>query len=494
MTLPPKDLRIFNSLSKKKESFNSLNPNIVGMYVCGPTVYNTVHLGNCRTFISFDVICRYLTHLGYKVRYVRNITDVGHMENDDDTGEDKISKRAKIENIEPMEIVQKYTNEFHSILDSFNLLKPNIEPTATGHIIEQIEMINKIIKNGYAYVKNGSVYFDLMNFSKDHKYGVLSNRNFDDIKNESRSLKGSDEKKNPQDFALWKKANDSHIMKWPSPWGSGFPGWHIECSAMGHKYLGEKFDIHGGGMDLKFPHHDCEIAQSKSVYGENPANYWIHTNMLTLNGKKMSKSIGNSVLPYEIFEGSNKTFSKSFSPMTLKFFMYQAHYRNILDLSDNALHAAEKGFKKLIDSYKLIKDLPCNDKNSEFEIKEWVDRCYRTMNDDFNTPVLISELFECSKFIKSVYLGFKNLNKNDKILIEKTLKVFLFDILGFKIDQTELEKKSNEDNLVKILINLRNQARQNNDFNLSDDIRNKLLEIGIKLNDNKDDSSYNYID
>ena len=494
MSLSSKDLKVFNSISRKKESFISINREKVGMYVCGPTVYNTVHLGNCRTFISFDIIYRYLIHLGYKVRYVRNITDVGHLENEDGSGEDKISKRAKIEKIEPMEVVQKYTNEFHSILDSFNLLKPNIEPTATGHIIEQIEMIDKIIKNGYAYVKNGSVYFDLINFSKNYKYGQLSNRSFEDIINESRSLKGSDEKKNPQDFALWKKASKSHIMKWQSPWGVGFPGWHIECSAMGHKYLGEKFDIHGGGIDLKFPHHDCEIAQSKSVYGENPANYWIHTNMLTLNGKKMSKSLGNSVFPNEIFDGSSKIFSKSFSPMTLKFFMYQAHYRNILDLSNDALISAEKGFKKLIKSYTLIESLPSNNKKSDFETKKWVEKCYQTMNDDFNTPVLISTLFDCSKFINNISNGTKNLNKDDKVLIENTFKVFLFDILGFTNEFDFLEKKSNNEDLIKILIEIRNQARLNRDFDLSDQIRNQLLKIGVQLNDNKDNSSYKLID
>ena len=486
-----KDLKVFNSISKKKEPFVSLNGSNVGMYVCGPTVYNTVHLGNCRTFVSFDLIYRYLIQLGYKVRYIRNITDVGHLENDDDSGEDKISKRAKVEKIEPMEVVQKYTNEFHSILDSFNLLKPNIEPTATGHIIEQIEMIEKIIKNGYAYVKNGSVYFDLINFSKNYKYGQLSNRNFEDIINESRSLKGSGEKKNPQDFALWKKASKSHIMKWQSPWGIGFPGWHIECSAMGHKYLGKKFDIHGGGIDLKFPHHDCEIAQSKSVYGENPANYWIHTNMLTLNGKKMSKSSGNSVFANEIFEGSNKIFSKSFSSMTLKFFMYQAHYRNILDLSNDALSSAEKGYNKLLKGFNLINNLEANTKKSDFDIDKWISNCYEKMNDDFNTPMLISELFECIKFINNVNIGSKNLNIKDKVKIKKTFEIFMFDILGL-INETDSNTKKSSD-LIQLLIKIRHLARVNKNFELSDQIRDDLLNLGIQLNDKKNESSYKLI-
>ena len=410
MSSSNKDLKIYNSLTSQKETFSTVNNNSVGMYVCGPTVYNTVHLGNCRTFISFDLIFRYLKHLGYKVRYVRNITDVGHLT--EDTDEDKISKRAKIEKIEPMEVVQKYTNEFHSILNSFNLLNPSIEPTATGHIIEQIQMIEKIIENGFAYESNGSVYFDLINFSKKYKYGELSNRSFDEILNESRSLKGFDEKRNPQDFALWKKAEDKHIMKWRSPWGYGFPGWHIECSAMGHKYLGKKFDIHGGGIDLKFPHHDCEIAQSKSVYGENPANFWVHTNMLTLNGKKMSKSVGNSVFPNEIFDGSNQNFTKAFSPMILKFFMYQAHYRNTLDISNDALLAAEKGFEKIKSLNKDINEILSN-KTNDFNVMDWVNDCYQTLNDDFNSPKLIAKLFELHKVVSEIKSSRKNIDSKN---------------------------------------------------------------------------------
>ncbi len=477
MSSSNKDLKIYNSLTYQKETFSTVNNNSVGMYVCGPTVYNTVHLGNCRTFISFDLIYRYLKHLGYKVRYVRNITDVGHLT--DDTDEDKISKRAKIEKIEPMEVVQKYTNEFHSILDLFNLLNPSIEPTATGHIIEQIEMIEKIIENGFAYVNNGSVYFDLINFSKKYKYGELSNRCFDEILNESRSLKGSDEKRNPQDFALWKKAEDKHIMKWRSPWGYGFPGWHIECSAMGHKYLGRKFDIHGGGIDLKFPHHDCEIAQSRSVYGENPANFWIHTNMLTLNGKKMSKSLDNSVFPIEIFDGSNQNFTKAFSPMTLKFFMFQAHYRNTLDISNDALLAAEKGFKKIKSLKKDINEITSN-KTNDFNVMEWVNDCYQTLNDDFNSPKLIAKLFELHKVVSEIKSSRKNINSKNLILLKKYFKVFYDEILGLNKNSS---KNDNQNELLKLVLDLRKKERDKKNFDASDYIRDRLIELGINVSD-----------
>jgi len=470
-------LKIYNSLSSKKEVFKSINQDAVGMYVCGPTVYNTVHLGNCRTFISFDLIYRYLKHLGYNVRYVRNITDVGHLT--DDTSEDKISKRARIEKIEPMEVVQKYTNEFHSILNFFKLQNPDIEPTATGHIIEQIEMIEKIIENGYAYEKNGSVYFDLMSFSKDYNYGELSNRNLDDLINESRALDGSSDKKNPQDFALWKNANKSHIMKWRSPWGYGFPGWHIECSAMGHKYLGEKFDIHGGGIDLKFPHHDCEIAQSKSVYGNNPANYWIHANMLTLNGKKMSKSAGNSVLPFEIFNGSNNIFSKSYSPMTLKFFIYQAHYRNTLDLSDEALKASEKAYEK-------IKTIP-NELNSivpgnenDFDAQLWVNNCYNSLNDDFNSPKLIAEFFNLYKNIQEIKSKSKRINSANLKKFQEYFSIFFTDVLGFDDEKSE---KNQIDEVLDILLEIRDNERDKKNYEVSDLIRDKLSKLGININD-----------
>ena len=477
MSSSNKNLNIYNSLSSQKEVFNSINKNVVGMYVCGPTVYNTVHLGNCRTFVSFDLIFRYLKHLGYKVRYVRNITDVGHLE--DDTQEDKISKRAALEKLEPMEIVQKYTNDFRNTLQKFNLLNPNIEPTATGHIIEQIEMIEKIIDNGFAYVKNGSVYFNIKEFNKKYKYGKLSNRNLDDLINESRQLKGSDEKKNPQDFALWKKAGKKHIMKWNSPWGEGFPGWHIECSAMGHKYLGKQFDIHGGGIDLKFPHHDCEIAQSESVYGNNPANYWIHTNMLTLNGKKMSKSLGNSVFPNEIFYGSNKAFSKKFSPMTLKFFMYQAHYRNTLDISNDALLAAEKGFQKIKNLNEEISTVYESKKN-DFNASAWVNECYEALNDDFNSPKLIAKLFDLHKTVSEIKNKTKSIDSKNKKILLKFYKIFYAEILGLDDDGSSNEKF---DEILELILELREKERLSKNYDKSDYIRDKLNELGLKIND-----------
>ena len=477
MSSSNKNLNIYNSLSSQKEVFNSINKNVVGMYVCGPTVYNTVHLGNCRTFVSFDLIFRYLKHLGYKVRYVRNITDVGHLE--DDTQEDKISKRAALEKLEPMEIVQKYTNDFKNTLQKFNLLNPNIEPTATGHIIEQIEMIEKILDNGFAYVKNGSVYFNIKEFNKKYKYGKLSNRNLDDLINESRQLKGSDEKKNPQDFALWKKAGKKHIMKWNSPWGEGFPGWHIECSAMGHKYLGKQFDIHGGGIDLKFPHHDCEIAQSESVYGNNPANYWIHTNMLTLNGKKMSKSLGNSVFPNEIFNGSNKAFSKKFSPMTLKFFMYQAHYRNTLDISNDALLAAEKGFQKIKNLNEEISTIYESKKN-DFNASAWVNECYEALNDDFNSPKLIAKLFDLHKTVSEIKNRTKSIDLKYKKILIRFYKVFYSEILGLDDDNLTHEKF---DEILELILELREKERLSKNYEKSDYIRDKLNELGLKIND-----------
>ena len=477
MSSSNKNLNIYNSLSSQKEVFNSINKNVVGMYVCGPTVYNTVHLGNCRTFVSFDLIFRYLKHLGYKVRYVRNITDVGHLE--DDTQEDKISKRAALEKLEPMEIVQKYTNDFRNTLQKFNLLNPNIEPTATGHIIEQIEMIEKIIDNGFAYVKNGSVYFDIKEFNKKYKYGKLSNRNLDDLINQSRQLKGSDEKKNPQDFALWKKAGKIHIMNRNSPWGEGFPGWHIECSAMGHKYLGKQFDIHGGGIDLKFPHHDCEIAQSESVYGNNPANYWIHTNMLTLNGKKMSKSLGNSVFPNEIFYGSNKAFSKKFSPMTLKFFMYQAHYRNTLDISNDALLAAEKGFQKIKNLNEEISTIYESKKN-DFNASAWVNECYEALNDDFNSPKLIAKLFDLHKTVSEIKNKTKSIDSKNKKILLKFYKIFYAEILGLDDDSSSNEKF---DEILELVLELREKERLSKNYDKSDYIRDKLNELGLKIND-----------
>tara|TARA_X000000950_G_scaffold91258_1_gene114831 strand:- start:58 stop:1503 length:1446 start_codon:yes stop_codon:yes gene_type:complete len=480
MSISNKNLKIYNSLSQKKEDFKTLNPSKVGIYVCGPTVYNKVHLGNCRTFISFDLIVRFLKHIGYDVRYVRNITDVGHLEESEE--EDKILKRAKIEKLEPMEVVQKYTNNFREVLNKFNLLSPNIEPTATGHIIEQIEMIEMIIDNGYAYEKNGSVYFDLMNFTKKYKYGKLSNRNLDDIINESRELFGSDEKKNPQDFALWKKASSSHIMKWKSPWGYGFPGWHIECSAMSHKYLGKIFDIHGGGMDLKFPHHDCEIAQSEAAYNQNPASYWVHTNMLTLNGRKMSKSTENFILPENLFSGESDIIEKGYNPMVVKFLMYQAHYRNTLDLSNESLLASEKGYNKLMQSFSDIDILKPSEKGSD-KYKLIVDKCYNSMLDDFNSPKLISHLFELSKLIEDIKKEKEFISKKDIDNLRSYMKVFLIDILGFSTHKNNERKVVNKDKLIDALIDIRDFSRKIKSYEISDIIREKLNSLGINIED-----------
>jgi len=489
-----KNLKIYNSLSGKKELFVPINKKKIGMYVCGPTVYNNAHLGNCRTFISFDLINRYLIHLGFKVRYVRNLTDVGHLENDDDDGEDKISKKAKVEKLEPMEIVQKYSIDFHKVMERFNTLPPSIEPTATGHIIEQIDCIEQIIKSGYAYEKNDSVYFDVLKFNKKNNYGRLSGRKLENMMNNSRSLDGTTDKKNPKDFALWKKAEESHIMFWNSPWGKGFPGWHLECTAMSKKYLGDYFDIHGGGMDLKFPHHDCEIAQSEALSNKNPAKYWMHTNMLTLNGKKMSKSIDNFILPSEIFSGNNKFFEKQFSPNVVKFFMYQAHYRSVLDISNDSLIASEKGLNKLFNGLNLIPELDCNEKPSDFDIESWINNCYLKMNDDFNTPMLIAELFDCLSFINNVKKSSKNLNIIDKEKLESTFKIFLFDVLGLvdKPESNNAEDKISSE-LIGLLIKLRNQSRENKDFKLSDQIRDDLMNLGIQLNDDKKESYYKKI-
>lgn len=366
------NLRIYNTISREKEKFETITPDFVGMYVCGPTVYSNVHLGNVRTFLSFDIVYRYLLHLGYKVRYVRNITDVGHLENDGDTGEDKISKKARLEQLEPMEIVQTYTNDFHNVLEQFNAIPPSVEPTATGHLIEQIEWIKILIEKGLAYESHGSVYFDVKKYNEEgYNYGELSNRDIDELMANSRELEGQKEKKNPQDFALWKKASPEHIMRWPSPWSDGFPGWHLECSVMSTKYLGEQFDIHGGGMDLKFPHHECEIAQAKGANGVAPVRYWMHTNMLIMNGQKMSKSTGNIINPQELISGENDIFEKGFDPMVLRFFMLQAHYRSVLDLSNDALVASEKGFNRMMEAYAMIKDLPISEASS-VDIQAWV--------------------------------------------------------------------------------------------------------------------------
>ncbi len=482
-------LKIYNSLSGEKETFTPLHEGAVGMYVCGPTVYSNVHLGNCRTFISFDMVFRYLKHLGYKVRYVRNITDVGHIEDDADEGEDKIAKKARIEKLEPMEIVQQYSVDFHKIMELFNALPPSIEPTATGHIIEQIETIKQIIENGFAYESDGSVYFDVVKFNETHNYGKLSGRKLEDMIANTRDLSGQDEKRNPQDFALWKKAEPEHIMRWPSPWGDGFPGWHLECTSMSTKYLGTQFDIHGGGMDLKFPHHECEIAQNEASTGQSPVNYWMHANMLTLNGKKMAKSTGNNILPRELFSGENDKLSKAFSPSVARFFMMQAHYRSILDFSDEAIIAAEKGYNRLMEAMDNLQGISASS-TSSLDIAAWKQLCYDAMNDDFNSPILIAHLFEGVRYINLLSEGRETLNASDLEHFGKTMAAFVFDVLG--LTQTATAEGNNDklEGVVNMLISMRNEARANKDFSLSDQIRNKLAEMGIELKDSKEGTTF----
>ena len=485
-------LKIYNSLSGKKEYFVPINEGRVGIYVCGPTVYNKVHLGNLRTFMSFDIVTRYLRHLGLNVRYVRNITDVGHLEHDADSGEDRISKKARLESLEPMQIVQRYTVDFHQMLNRLNCLPPDIEPSATGHIIEQIETVKDILSKGMAYVVNGSVYFDVFKYSDSHHYGILSGRNLEDLIHNSRSLDGQQDKKNPQDFALWKKAEPEHIMRWPSPWGDGFPGWHLECTTMSTKYLGAQFDIHGGGMDLKFPHHECEIAQSEACGNQQPVNYWMHANMLTLNGQKMAKSTGNNILPEEVFSGSNTFLSKAYNPSVVRFFMLQAHYRSVLDFSDAALAASEKGFVKLMASLSVLNQLPVSKITTSFNLNNWTNAGYHAMNDDFNTPVLIAELFTAVKFINQVKDGDAQISAEDKKALEIQLNHFIFDILGLE-SQASDSKTDRIDMVVKILMDLRNQARVDKDFALSDKIRDQLIEAGIQLNDGKDGTGFSFL-
>ena len=480
---------IYNSISGKKELFKPINEGSIGMYVCGPTVYSNVHLGNLRTFMSFDMIFRYFKHLGYKVRYVRNITDAGHLENDGDEGEDRIAKKARIEQIEPMEVVQKYTVDFHNILNLFNFLPPSIEPTATGHIVDQIEIIKVILKKGLAYEVNGSVYFDVLKYNKSHEYGLLSGRKIEDLIHNTRSLDGQSDKKNPHDFALWKKAEPKHIMRWPSPWGVGFPGWHIECTAMSVKYLGKHFDIHGGGIDLKFPHHECEIAQAKAWNGCSPVNYWVHANMLTLNGQKMAKSTGNNILPNEVLNGNTKQLSKGFSPSVVRFFMMQAHYRSILDFSNDALLASEKGFLKLMDALKTLMNLTPSNTSTNFNVPNWKQRCYDAMNDDFNTPIMISEIFSAVKYINQIKDGSNSIDTENLKILQTTLNGFVFEVLALQENASNnSDKKLSE--TIEILIALRNQARDQKNFVLSDQIRDQLAEIDILLKDGKDSTTF----
>jgi cysteinyl-tRNA synthetase len=476
-------LKIYNTLSRDKEVFAPINAPHVGMYVCGPTLYSHAHLGNCRTFMSFDVVFRYLTHLGYKVRYVRNITDVGHLENDGDEGEDKIAKRARLEQLEPMEIVQKYTVDFHHVLQQFNLLPPSIEPTASGHIIEQIEMTKQIINNGYAYVVDGTVYFDVEKFAKEYPYTQLSGRKLEDLLENTRDLDGQDEKRGRLDFALWKKAKPEHIMRWPSPWGEGFPGWHIECSAMSTKYLGEEFDLHGGGLDLAPTHHTNEIAQHAACHHKSPARVWMHTNMLTVNGQKMSKSLNNSFLPEELFAGTHPLLEKGYSPMSVRFFMLQAHYRSTLDFSNVALQAAEKGYQRLMNALKLVASLKTSD-TSSVKVQALVDDVYNALNDDFNTPIALAALFEGVRIINSINDGKDTITEADKTLLQKLFKEIVVDVLGLK--EEEAGNSDKLDGLMNLILEWRKDVRTKKDFAASDKIRDELLKIGIQVKDGKD--------
>lgn len=490
------DLHVYNTLSGKKEKFEPINAPHVGMYVCGPTVYSEVHLGNSRTFISFDLIYRYLTFLGYQVRYVRNITDAGHLENDADEGEDKISKKARVSQLEPMEIVQKYTLNFHEVLRLFNTIPPSIEPTATGHIIEQISMAEKILEDGLAYESNGSIYFDVNAYNQrfNNAYGELSGRKIEELYSNTRELDGQSEKRNPADFALWKKASPMHIMRWKSPWSIGFPGWHLECSVMSSKYLGEQFDIHGGGMDLKFPHHECEIAQNKAAHGDvNPVKYWLHTNMLTLNGQRMSKSTGNTLLPFELFTGENDKLTKAFSPMVVRFFMLQAHYRSSLDFSSDALEAAEKGFDRLMKAEALLDGLVPGEESSDFRVEEWTKKLYTAMDDDFNSPIVISHLFEAVKFINSVEAKKATISSESLEALKTVFRAFVFDVLGLQTEEERASGLGNEElvnGLMNIIIDSRQRARQARDFASSDRIRDMLANLHITIKDSKDATTW----
>lgn len=484
------NITIYNTLSRKKENLVPLHSPFVGMYVCGPTVYGDAHLGHARPAITFDLIYRYLLHVGYKVRYVRNITDVGHLENDADEGEDKIAKKARLEKLEPMEVVQAYTDSYHRNMDQLNVLRPSIEPRASGHIIEQIEMVKKILNAGYAYEANGSVYFDVEKYNKKYKYGKLSGRILEDMMANTRVLEGQDEKQKPYDFALWKKADPEHIMRWPSPWGEGFPGWHMECSAMGTKYLGDTFDIHGGGMDLLFPHHEAEIAQSTAALGHESVQYWLHNNMITINGQKMGKSLNNFITLNDFFSGSHPLLEKEYSPMAIRFFILQAHYRSTLDFSNEALRAAEKGFKRLMTAMQTLEKLKPG-KKSDSDIKTVKQACYDAMNDDFNSPVVIAQLFEGVRIINSVNDGHESITVDDLELLRNTFGVFVTEILGLLPE--EAGQSDLIDNLVQTIISIRKQAREAKDFKTSDLIRDGLKNIGIVLKDSKEGTSWEFL-
>jgi cysteinyl-tRNA synthetase len=480
---------IYNSLTRKKEPFKPLHPPFVGLYVCGPTVYSDPHLGHARPAVTFDLLYRYLTHLEYKVRYVRNITDVGHLENDADEGEDKIEKRARLEHLEPMEVVQKYINSFQKNMEELNTLHPSIEPRASGHIIEQQQLIREILEKGYAYEVNGSVYFDVLKYSKKFKYGKLSGRVLEELQANTRTLEGQEEKRNPFDFALWKKATPEHLMRWSSPWSEGFPGWHLECSVMSTKYLGEVFDIHGGGMDLLFPHHECEIAQSTAAKGKESVRYWMHNNMITINGQKMARSLGNFITLEQFFNGNHPLLKQAYSPMTIRFFLLQAHYRSTIDFSNEALQAAEKGLQKLMKATETLNKLKPS-LASSIDISLLRKNCYDAMDDDLNSSVLLSYLFEGVKYINSVSDGTEKLSSNDLESLKSLFNVFVFDILGLKDETAGRSDEKLTDDLMKIIIDLRQDAKNKKEWAASDKIREELKNAGIILKDLKDGAEW----
>lgn len=479
-------IAIYNTLTRKKEVFEPLNPPHVGLYVCGPTVYGDPHLGHARPAITFDLLFRYLKHLGYKVRYVRNITDVGHLENDADEGEDKIAKKARLEQLEPMEVVQYYTDRYHSAMKLLNVLPPSIEPRASGHIIEQIELVKKIIDNGFAYERNGSIYFDVVKYNKKHNYGILSGRNIDDLMANTRQLDGQDEKQNPFDFALWKKASPQHIMRWPSPWSEGFPGWHLECSAMSTRYLGEPFDIHGGGMDLLFPHHECEIAQSVAANGKQAVRYWMHNNMITINGQKMGKSLGNFITLEELFTGTHRLLEQAYSPMTIRFFMLQAQYRSTLDFSNEALQAADKGLARLMAANRQLDRIKPS-ATSSVRVDLLKEKVYEALNDDLNSPVAIAVLFDWVRQINLLAEGKETINESDLHELKSFFRTVIFDILGLVDEHTSGSKHAElTAKLVEMLLNMRMEAKQRKDFATSDRIRDELAKLGVIVRDRKD--------
>jgi len=486
------NLILYNSLTRTKETFIPINPPSVGLYVCGPTVYGNAHLGHARSALTFDILFRYLNFIGYKVRYVRNITDVGHLENDADSGEDKIEKKAKLESLEPMEIVQLYTLNYHKNMELLNMLPPSIEPRASGHILEQLELIDKIHENGYAYQANGSVYFDVEKYNKTYQYGKLSGRVVEQLLDTTRVLDGQTDKKNPFDFALWKKASDSHIMKWNSKWSDGYPGWHLECTAMSAKYLGEKFDIHGGGLDLLFPHHECEIAQSAAAYKSDSVTVWMHNNLITINGQKMGKSLGNAISLEEFFSGNHPMLTKAYHPMIIRFFILQAHYRSPLDFSNEALLASEKGLSRLFSAIKVLNTLSVSEK-STVNIAEIYQKCIDAMNDDLNTPIAIAHLFDAVKTINLINDKKEFINSSDLELLKNLFNTFIYQLLGLKEFEDEAIGSETIDPLMQIFIELRKQAKQDKNFGLADAIRTKLQDINIVLKDTKEGTIWEYI-